>query len=165
VTLEEFYAQEPRRKASGEVDFGVMWGDWPHRRVSWIKATGEVYAVRQNRELDGVEVLGVVGTREELEARLHGWPEHIHIDAGLGWIRERLEGASTPAAEAALDRMAGEFSGEVVDSGGGRVLILVDRDTLFYPAVGRRVRVIFERTGKDREESLPFEVRSFRDGG
>lgn len=34
------------------------------------------------------------------------------------------------------------FRGTVIDSGGGRVQLLVDRDTLEYPAPGARVEVV-----------------------
>lgn len=39
-------------------------------------------------------------------------------------------------------RALGNFGARVTDSGGGKVELLVDRDTLFYPAVGTHVEVI-----------------------
>ena len=75
------WADDPRRKASKEVDFGVHWtldGHWPTWRVSWIEETGELYA----RELDGGDryiLLGVFPKREEVETFMEGWAEGPHI--------------------------------------------------------------------------------------
>lgn len=42
-----------------------------------------------------------------------------------------------------------QFRGTVTDSGGGKVEVLVDRDTLTYPAVGRRVHVYIDGVGPE----------------
>ncbi len=160
MKLEEFYGADARRGPSGEVDFGVMWrgysgGSWPSYRVSWIKATGEVYAVRQNREQDDVRVLGVVAERDILEAVLQGWADHT--TDGIGWVRQQLVAAGFAEAlplDAAPE--LGNFSAEVIDSGGGQVRLLVDRDTLFYPAVGRKVWVILVRELAEVGDGIPF---------
>ncbi|MDP2946149.1 MAG: hypothetical protein Q8N61_01690 [bacterium] len=107
---EEFYHEDPRRRSSGEADYGVWWladeRSRSHWRVSYVHATGEVYAV----ELGGagpVEVLGIVPPDEEhvgphhrpweryyrtLDKILEGWAEHCGQPGGLKWVKERLEG-------------------------------------------------------------------------
>jgi len=77
----EFKKLDNRRK-SLEYDFGVMW----HReafplerwRVSWIKTTGELYAVCfsyfYNRDIDSVCVLlGCIPELEAVKERMVGW--------------------------------------------------------------------------------------------
>lgn len=93
-SIDAFYAADPRRERSGEVDFGVMWRDgtqpWPHYRVSWVEATGEFYAVRLagQRGSCPVELLGSAASREDADAVLSGWAEHDVFD--LAWVRGRL---------------------------------------------------------------------------
>jgi len=72
---EEFFKDESRRK-SPEVDFGCWWGllsrsEMKKWRVSWIKDTGELYAVCKGI----VIILGKYETREEVEKRMEGWAE------------------------------------------------------------------------------------------
>jgi len=75
------FISAPRRARSREVDFGVWW--WhvenpggPPWRVSWIEATGELYAVPMALSDDRpVLVLGVYPTREEIERALAGWAD------------------------------------------------------------------------------------------
>lgn len=62
-SLEAFYAGRPERARSGEADYGVHWRaggrDWPRWRVSYVQATGEVYAFEQAAK-SRVRVLGVI---------------------------------------------------------------------------------------------------------
>jgi hypothetical protein len=89
--------QQRARYLSREVDFGVWWTDdgitWPHWRVSWVQATGELYAIRQvgsgGRGLE-IRILGVERDEQELERRLEGWPEACGPPDGLQWITARL---------------------------------------------------------------------------
>ena len=98
-TLEEFYDAVPARRSSGEVDFGVMWrsglSHWPQYRVSWIAATGEVYAVALASGLNaGVVVLGKAPDRAAVDRALEGWTDQCGEPNGLLWIREALLEAS-----------------------------------------------------------------------
>lgn len=48
ATIEDFYADDELRRRSMERDYGVWWkddagGNW---RVTWVEATGEIYALR-----------------------------------------------------------------------------------------------------------------------
>lgn len=104
--IEAFYSENEARRRSGEADYGVWWtnpGRRDHWRVSYIQATGEVYAVRLH---DGgeVEVLGVISPDPDdgssrgpqsryyrtLDRILEGWPEHCIALGGLAWIRTKL---------------------------------------------------------------------------
>lgn len=101
ATQDEFYAGRPDRERSREVDFGVMWRSletWPHYRVTWVEATGEVIAVCLSgpglgRAEGPVEVLGVVSEERGpngIEDKLDGWVDVIHDVNSLGWVRERV---------------------------------------------------------------------------
>ena len=78
--------QEGRRR-SGEVDFGSRWQvadgpEWPLYRVSWIRDTGELYAIEER--LEGRRrlcVLGIITDRETVERLMDGWtePDFHHI--------------------------------------------------------------------------------------
>lgn len=74
----------------GEVDFGVNWTDgaaFPRWRVSWIIATGELYAVEQTSpSRDRFILFGIFETRAEVEDVLAGWADS---NMTLDWIRER----------------------------------------------------------------------------
>ena len=72
---------EPARARSPEVDFGCWWsiGDpcgFPHWRVSWIKDTGELYAVEMyGHRPDRFVVLARFDGRAAVEAAMQGWAE------------------------------------------------------------------------------------------
>ncbi|MTD47656.1 hypothetical protein GKE82_25990 [Conexibacter sp. W3-3-2] len=81
--LETFYAARPQRRDAEEWDHGLYWrevADGANHRVTWLKETGEIYALRLSdaavRAFDGgvivdagvatgaVELLGVVAAAE-----------------------------------------------------------------------------------------------------
>ena len=98
--LESFYGAGVNRGGSQEFDYGVHWRqgtDTSDRwRVSYIQATGEVYARREYSPL--VVVLGVVPPDEAeggpwyrtLERILDGWEHRCGKPGGLEWVRDRL---------------------------------------------------------------------------
>lgn len=99
-STEAFYAEEPARIHSGEVDFGVHWHDaaatiWPTYRLSWVRDTGEFYAECLAGPRRGqVELLGRVLTRAAADATLEGW---AHQDSMLlDWARARISSSSGP---------------------------------------------------------------------
>ncbi len=103
--LEAYYAADERRLRSEECDYGVHWRleGWEYRwRVSYVRNTGEIYAVNQGRTIGPVFVLAIIppdpvpdGDRRSLfyttlEAILEGWPEQCGHPDSLRWVRDRL---------------------------------------------------------------------------
>lgn len=71
----------PRRKRSPELDFGVWWrvpSSRAYWRVSWIEATGELYARELALGSDRFLVLGIFPTEGQAEAAMEGWAEGDH---------------------------------------------------------------------------------------
>lgn len=115
-SIRDYCEAVPAAKTSGEVDFGVHWKDdgGGVYRVSWVRDTGEVYAVRIGRGIgprglhrpsfvepraawgpEGVVILGVVPSRERLEEALEGWADRCMTGrASLDWALERVAVAS-----------------------------------------------------------------------
>jgi hypothetical protein len=102
MDIEEFYDQDPRRRASDEIEFGREWSDNELRfEVSWVADTGEVYVMAEpysRREISTesvtVEVLGVIKARDAIDSALAGWQEAMAEPNSLAWVRERVAGAS-----------------------------------------------------------------------
>ena len=110
MDIEEFYDENPRRRTSEELEYGREWHDAEGNRyaVSWVRDTGELYAMREPVEpmvVDGagdefvprmpteivtVEVLGRVATLEGVERLLAGWPDQMTKPNSLQWVRDRL---------------------------------------------------------------------------
>jgi len=94
-SLARFYAADPRRLDSRELDVGLWWredAEGPLHRAAWVGATGELYLVRLGPSEHGgghVEVLATVADRERLESMLEGWRERCGRPRSLGWLRER----------------------------------------------------------------------------
>lgn len=108
VTIEDFYATYPEARHSGESDYGVWWRDddggvW---RVSYVHATGHVYAIRAGSgvrsrmirvggqeigaafsvEHDGpVVILGKLEARPEIDTRWRGRGEDPAERVLTGW--------------------------------------------------------------------------------
>jgi hypothetical protein len=96
ASLDTFYAAGgERRTLSLEHDFGVMWREGtrrrPRYRVSWIEATGELYALALSEfeHQRKVELLGVVDTHAQVEQLLMGWEALSYGESTLEWVRER----------------------------------------------------------------------------
>jgi hypothetical protein len=114
MDIEEFYDADPRRRESDETEFGREWADANGTRteLSWVAATGELYAMAEPAEpvfmdpigdtrvpdlpteLVTVEILGVVTDRAELERILAGWEDAMNGRNSIEWVRERLRAAS-----------------------------------------------------------------------
>jgi len=95
ANIEAFYADDPRRRASGEVDYGVHWTEpgsrWPQYRVSFVEETGELYAAELKPlpiDEGRVELLGKFDDREAVDRALRGWPDACG-PGGMDWIRAR----------------------------------------------------------------------------
>jgi hypothetical protein len=102
MDIEEFYDQDPRRRASDETEFGQEWSEDDRRfEVSWVADTGEVYVMAEpysRREISTesvtVEILGVINGRDAINSALAGWPEAMAKPNSLAWIRARVAGKS-----------------------------------------------------------------------
>ena len=102
MDIEEFYDQDPRRRASDETEFGREWSEDDRRfEVSWIADTGEVYVMAEpysRREISTesvtVEVLGVIKGRDAINSALAGWREAMAKPNSLTWMRARVAGES-----------------------------------------------------------------------
>jgi hypothetical protein len=113
VDLEQFYDADPRRRQSEELEFGNDWYDNGARtQVSWVEATGEVYAMRDplgslvadvigdtraspvaDEDLT-VEVIGIVEGRDKIAAVMSGWDTAMTSgDNSLAWVRDRIANA------------------------------------------------------------------------
>jgi hypothetical protein len=102
-TLAAFYDANPARATSPESDYGVHWheGDatFPVWRVSYIKDTGEIYAIRLQGRDDRVTLLGRCNPDpadvyyRTLDKILDGWAELDAERRRLSWVAGRLSGA------------------------------------------------------------------------
>jgi hypothetical protein len=96
LTLQEFYASDPRRADSREVRYGSLWREFapvPAYRLAWVESTGELYATELSEAdecNDAVEVLGVLWSWPQVEACLAGWSERCGGQRSLLWARERI---------------------------------------------------------------------------
>jgi hypothetical protein len=96
LTLQEFYASDPRRARSHEVGYGSLWREFapvPAYRLAWVESTGELYAAelsQADEHKDPVEVLGVLWSWPQVEACLAGWRERCGGQRSLLWARERV---------------------------------------------------------------------------
>ena len=132
--LESFYSENPARRRSPEAGYGVHWrldgwtGTW---RVSYVRDTGEVYALFQGPTQVGVLPTGetfvssgkgaspvlelgtfpVVRTGPDdtyylnLELFLSGWIDHCGEPNGLAWMIRKMAQADldeTPENEGTL---------------------------------------------------------------
>jgi hypothetical protein len=101
-SLTAFYAANPVRRDSSEVDVGLWWREGeenPVVRAAWLRETGELIAVRYGAVEDGggtVEVLAVVPSHDALAATLSGWEDVCGEPDSLRWLRDRAA-ATTPA--------------------------------------------------------------------
>ena len=101
--VEAFYAADERRRRSPETGYGVFWSDGQTRqryRVTYVRDTGEVFAVGEYPPVADVEVLGVVPADDveegavyyrTLDSMLPDWTSYCRpgVD-GLQWIRQQL---------------------------------------------------------------------------
>ena len=120
MNIENFYNADPRRRHSEELEFGTDWLEGGARtQVSWVEATGELYAMRDplgglqtdvigdmrvtpvaGEELT-VEVLGVVSGRDGIAAVMSGWEAAMPAgDNSLSWVRDRIANADTEQGDA-----------------------------------------------------------------
>jgi hypothetical protein len=116
MDIDEFYDADERRRQSAEYELGTEWTDAHGVRyeLNWIEDTGELYVMREppphewedpfggihvdlkdDAPADGmtVAVVGHIGTHDELERVLDGWPAAMARPDGAAWIADRLRQA------------------------------------------------------------------------
>ena len=106
-SIREFYSDNRTRETSPEADYGVHWkrgGAPAAHRVSYVRDTGEVYAVGRGDPDEPVIVLGTFPIDPDagptdvyylgLDQLLNGWPDHCGAPGGLEWVQARLETAA-----------------------------------------------------------------------
>ena len=129
VDIEEFYDADPRRRSSIEVELGRDWRDADGVRyeLSWVAATGELYAMREpvpsgwatpfggihvrhahgadEQEVAGmtVVVVATVEARDRVESLLTGWQEAMGEPDSVAWLVERLRSAGVLAPASQLE--------------------------------------------------------------
>jgi hypothetical protein len=97
--LNDFYAEDPRRAGSRELDLGLRWRglDRSTYRAAWIADTGELYTVRHgsSTEAGRVSVLGRLGA-DRLESALRGWRDVCDRNepGTYEWLRARAWAAA-----------------------------------------------------------------------
>lgn len=116
MDIEEFYAQDERRRRSAEIELGTDWHDADGARyeLSWVADTGELYVMREpdvpmTEDPFGdvyrsnvpvgeitVAVVGWVAEQGAMEEILRGWEEAMARPNSVGWIAERLRAHGVP---------------------------------------------------------------------
>ncbi len=104
MDIDEFYDQNPSRRASEEIEFGREWSENDLQfEISWIADTGEVYAMAEpysrheiSAESVTVEILAVVRDRAAIDSLLTGWRDEMQKPNSLAWVRARVAGADGP---------------------------------------------------------------------
>src|SRR5690242_10975640 len=119
VDLEQFYDADPRRRHSEELEFGTDWHEGRARtQVSWVEATGELYAMRDplgglatdfigdmratpvTDEQLTIEVLGTISGRDAVAAVMSGWEQAMPAGPdSLAWVRDRVARAASELAD------------------------------------------------------------------
>jgi len=138
-SLASFYAADPRRVGSRELDIGLWWrerADGPLHRAAWVSDTGELYLVRLGPLEDGggeVEVLATVPQHVWLETLLDGWREQCGGPRSLAWLRERVQSPGARSTALVAERLAHQ-------------IVRADHRDLKHVAVDREARTFVERS-------------------
>lgn len=116
MDIEQFYAQDERRRRSEEIELGTEWHDADGARyeLSWVADTGELYVMREpsvpmtedpfgdvyrsNVPVDEITVVvvGWVPDRDKMEAVLQGWEDAMGEANSVAWIAEQLRVHQVP---------------------------------------------------------------------
>jgi hypothetical protein len=138
-SLASFYAAEPRRVGSRELDIGLWWrerADGPLHRAAWVSDTGELYLVRLGPLEQGggeVEVLATVAEQVWLESMLEGWREQCGGPRSLTWLRERVQSCGEPSTAPLAQRLSHQ-------------IVRADQRDLKHLAIDHEARTFVERS-------------------
>jgi hypothetical protein len=95
-TLRDFRAAHAIRGRGPELDYGEPWltGRFgPAYRAAWLRATGELFAVRLGPQSAGggaVELLAHVPDGALLDEMLRGWRDTCGTFDSMRWLRARV---------------------------------------------------------------------------
>ena len=116
MDIEQFYAQDERRRRSEEIELGTEWHDTDGARyeLSWVADTGELYVMREptvpmtedpfgdvyrsDVPVDEitVAVVGWIAERTWMEEVLQGWQDAMGEPNSVAWIAEQLRVHGVP---------------------------------------------------------------------
>lgn len=121
MDIEEFYAEDERRRRSAEIELGADWHDAQGVRyeLSWVVDTGELYLMREpgvplaedpfgdvfppgliggSVPVEGltVVVVGYIAEQARVEEVLGGWEDEMGVGDSISWLADRLRGAQIP---------------------------------------------------------------------
>ena len=91
-----FHREDVRRRDSVEFDYGARWtmenspGTW---RISYVRETGEIYALRFRGAASGPLLLlgrGPAKDHHAVDRVLEGWEQENHSSHRLEWAMERI---------------------------------------------------------------------------
>lgn len=111
MNIEEFYEEDPRRRASAEIELGAQWKDSHdvNYELNYVEDTGELYtmtepAAKENEDLLGdisfpkdptyvqrlgVRVVAKIESVDLLHKILDGWEQAMQSGT-IDWLDERL---------------------------------------------------------------------------
>src|SRR5262245_28552871 len=97
MNIEQFYDENPVRRDSEEIEFGLDWSDEAGNlyELAWIAETGELYAMTET-DATTVHLLAVIPTRPRVERVLAGWSRAMDQPDSLAWVRDRVTGRTQP---------------------------------------------------------------------
>jgi hypothetical protein len=121
MDIGQFYDADDRRRQSAEVELGTEWRDAQGVRyeLNWIEDTGELYVMMEpappewegpfgdihvqtgdRAPIDGMTVFvaAKVGSHDQLEQILDGWPAAMEGSDGVSWLADRLKAAGVADA-------------------------------------------------------------------
>ena len=119
MDIEEFYAEDERRRRSAEIELGTEWTDTDGARyeLSWVADTGELYVMREPKVAMSVDpfgdvyagrslpadslavgIVGNVADQDRMEQVLSGWEAEMPKPGSIDWLADRLRAEGVPRA-------------------------------------------------------------------
>ena len=122
MDIEQFYAEDERRRRSEEIELGTDWHDADGARyeLSWVADTGELYVMREpsvpmTEDPFGdvyrsavpvdeitVAVVGWISDRHAMEQALEGWEDAMAEPNSVAWIADRLRARGVPRTPSSI---------------------------------------------------------------
>ncbi|HEY1830050.1 MAG TPA: hypothetical protein VGG38_07405 [Acidimicrobiales bacterium] len=118
MNIDQFYEEDPRRRASAEIELGHDWADshGVSYELNYVEDTGELYVMQEppprewidpfggihpNLDHDDsgllVRVVAHIPTVDQLHQVIEGWQEQM-LSGGVEWLAERLRAAGVATA-------------------------------------------------------------------